>query len=257
MAAGTKTILAIGAHMDDCEIGAGGLIAKAVRTGHRVVVVNVASDYSTWRKTQGRETEIKERVLRGAAEIGVEKRFIGYGYQQVPNDLEAIKKLAEVVIDVQPDITVFHNRYEPAPSDHATVGHIAERAVRDATRVLDTYVPFSQEMYAYEVYPRVSEFQPDVFIDISDVIGEVAQWPNTFDEIYAGDIHDPWPDAGPRAKIWIDLCGDEPIPLWTHGDMKLATAAFRGWQCGARYAEAYMSLDKRVLGSGALQEILA
>ena len=27
---GKKTILAIGAHVDDCEIGAGGLIAKAV-----------------------------------------------------------------------------------------------------------------------------------------------------------------------------------------------------------------------------------
>ena len=30
---------------------------------------------------------------------------MGYGYQQVPRTLEAIKKLAEVVIDVRPDIT--------------------------------------------------------------------------------------------------------------------------------------------------------
>ena len=37
--------------MDDCEIGAGGLIAKATKKGHRVVLVNVASDYSTWRTT--------------------------------------------------------------------------------------------------------------------------------------------------------------------------------------------------------------
>ena len=250
-----KTILAIGAHMDDCEIGAGGLIAKAIRKGHRVVVVNVASDYSTWRVTQGREAEIKERVLKKAAEIGVEKRFIGYGYQQVPRNLEAIKKLAEVVIDVQPDITVFHNRFEPSPSDHATVGYIAERAVRDATRLLDTYVPFSQEMYAFEVYPRISEFRPDVFINIGDVIAEAVQWPNYFDAIYAGDIHAPRPDAGPRAKIWIDTCGDEPIPLWTHGDMKLATAAFRGWQCGARFAEAYMALDNRPIGTRLLQQI--
>ena len=42
-----KTILVVGAHMDDCEIGAGGLIIKAVRKGHRVVLVNVATDYST------------------------------------------------------------------------------------------------------------------------------------------------------------------------------------------------------------------
>ena len=70
------------------------MIAKAVRKGHRVVVVNVASDYSTWRVTQGREEEVKERVLGKAAEIGVEKRFLGYGYRQAPRDIGAIKKLA-------------------------------------------------------------------------------------------------------------------------------------------------------------------
>lgn len=250
-----KTILGIGAHMDDCEIGAGGLIAKAVKKGHRVVLVNCASDYSTWICTQGREEEVKERVLQKAAEIGVEKRFLGYGYQQVPRDLSAIKKLAEVVIDVRPDITVFHNRFEPSPSDHATVGFIAERAVRDATRLLDTYVDFSQEMYAYEVYPRISQFRPDTFIDITDVIAQVAQWPNHFDEIYAGNLSNPQPHAGPRAHIRLDFHGEEDIPLWTHGDMKLSTAAFRGWQCGARYAEAYMALDNRVIGRRLLQEV--
>ena len=232
----SRTILVFGAHMDDCEIGAGGLIAKAVKQGHRVVLVNVASDYSSWRTTQGREKEIRERVLKKAAEIGVEKRFLGYAYQQVPCSPDAIKKLAKVVIDVRPDLTLFHNRFEPTPSDHATVGYIAERAVRDATRVLDTYVDFSQEMYAYEVYPRISEFRPDTFIDMTDVIGEVAQWPNYFDEIYAGDLHDPPANAGPRARMWVDVCGGDPIPLWAHGEMKLITAAFRGWQCRARFA---------------------
>ncbi len=251
----TRTILGIGAHMDDCEIGAGGLIAKAVKQGHRVVLVNCASDYSSWRVTTGREEEVRERVVAKAAEIGVEKRFLGYPYQQVPRTLDAIKKLAEIVVDVRPDVTVFHNRYEPAPSDHATVGFIAERAVRDATRVTNTYVDFSGEMYAFEVYPRLSQFRPDVFVDITDVIGEVAQWPNYFDEIYAGDIHRKGPPGGPRASTWLDCCGDEPIPLWTHGDMKLVTAAFRGWQCGARFAEAYMSLDQRVIGRRILREI--
>jgi len=181
-----KTILVFGAHMDDCEIGAGGLITKAVKRGHRVVLVNVASDYSTWIVTKGREEEIRRRLLKKAEEMGVEKRFIGYGYQAVPRDIEAIKKLAEIVLDVRPDLTLFHNAYDPSPSDHGTVGFIAERAVRDATRLFDRYPSFSQEMYAYEVYPKLTQFQPDVFIDISDVIDEVAQLPNCADQIYAG-----------------------------------------------------------------------
>ena len=99
-----KTILVIGAHMDDCEIGAGGLIAKALRQGHRVVVLNVASDYSTWRVTKGRGKDIRERLLAKAREMGVEKRFLDYGYQQVALDVEAMRRVAEVVVDVKPDI---------------------------------------------------------------------------------------------------------------------------------------------------------
>ena len=53
-----KTILVIGAHMDDCEIGVGGLIIKAVRKGHQVILVNVASDYSTWCVTKRRKKEV-------------------------------------------------------------------------------------------------------------------------------------------------------------------------------------------------------
>ena len=133
-----KTILAIGAHMDDCEIGAGGLIAKAVRKGHRVVVLNVASDYSTWRVTKGREKAIRDRLLAKAREMGVEKRFLDYGYQQVALDVEAMRRIAEVVADVKPDITVLHDRNERerAPSDHATVGALAEHAVRNADTLL-------------------------------------------------------------------------------------------------------------------------
>ena len=254
----TRTILVIGAHMDDCEIGAGGLILKAVNNGHRVVLLNVASDYSTWQTTQGREKGIKERLLETAAQIGVEKRFLGYGYQAVPRDLEAIKRIAEVVLDVRPDVTVFHNPYEPSPSDHATVGFIAERAVRDATRLLNRYPSFSQEMYTYEVYPRVSEFQPDVFIDIGDVIGEVVQLPAVADRIYAESPHSTRPVSDwIVATIKLPPDAKTEIPLWVHGHMKYGTAVFRGHQCGARYAEAYMSLDKRVVGRRILQEIVS
>ena len=247
-----KTILVVGAHMDDCELGAGGVIAKAVRRGHRVVLVNVASDYSSWQTTQGRETETREAVVRKAQEIGVDKRFLGYGYQQVPRDNSAIKKLAEVVIDVRPDITLFHNVRERAPSDHASVGYIAERAVRDATRVLDTYVDFSQEMYAYEVYPRGSaydEFRPDVFVDITDVIAEVAQWPNFFDQIYDSQ-------APTRAAVKLDIHPGAELHLSIHGHMKLTTAAWRGHQSGSRYAEAFMSPDRSPLGATLLPDIV-
>lgn len=257
-----KTILVIGPHMDDCEIGAGGLIIKAVRKGHRVVLVNTTGDYSTWRVTKGREKEVKEKILKKAREMGVEKRFLEYGYQSVPNNLEAIRKIAEVVLDVKPDIALFPYRFETSPSDHGVVGRISEFAVRDANQIVGgggTAISYGCEMYAYEVYLRPSPpypiFQPDTYIDISDVIKEVVDAPNYFDQLYAeSEYAQKW--AAPiRSRIKIDYLGEEEISLYLHGEMKLTTSSFRGFQCGVRYAEAYMAMDKKVIGERILQKV--
>ncbi len=53
------TILAVGAHMDDVEIGVGGILCQAVQAGHRFVSVVVASDHSTWKITAGHEEEVR------------------------------------------------------------------------------------------------------------------------------------------------------------------------------------------------------
>ena len=255
-----KTILVIGAHMDDCEVGVGGLVIKAVRKGHRVVLVNVASDYSTWCVTKGREKEVKEKIVKKAKEMKVEKRFLGYGYQSVPFDLEAIRKIAEIIIDVKPDITLFNYRFETSPSDHGILGAIAEHAVRNANTVLGgKTVSYSQEMYAYELYLRPSPpyplFEPDTYIDISDVIKEAVDAPNYFDQLYGE--YPPLRSMGvAKSRIKIDYLGEEEIPLYGDGEMKLTLARFRGFQCGVRYAEAYMALDKRVIGKRVLQTIV-
>ena len=257
-----KTILVVGAHMDDCEIGAGGLIIKAVNKGHRVVLVNCASDYSTWCTTKGREKDVKEKILRKAKEMGVEKRFLEYGYQSVPNNLEAIRKIAEVVMDVKPDLVLTHYRFETSPSDHGTVGAITEYAWRNAETVLGGKASSRPdcEIYAYEVYLRPSPphplFQPDTYIDISGVIKEVVDAPNYFDELYAEYPPAKKWGAPIRSKIKIDYLGEEEISLHVHGEMKLTLSRYRGFQCGVRYAEAYMALDKKVIGERILQTII-
>ena len=246
-----KTILAIGAHMDDCEIGAGGLIAKAVRKGHRVVIVTMCSDYSTWSVTKGREKEVKEMLVAEAGRIGVEKRFLGFGYQQIALDVEAMRRVAEVVVDVKPDITVLHDRNERerAPSDHSTVGAIAEHAVRNADTILGGIsAAYGREMYAYEVYPQ-RDFRPDVFIDIRGELKEVVDSINFFGALYAkGEM---------KVASTIDIqSSGEKLTMGHYAEMKLSGALFRGNQCGLRFAEAYRALDPVPLGRRVLQSIL-
>ena len=223
------------------------------------MLLNVASDYSTWQTTKGREKEIRQALLAKAREMGVEKRFLDYGYQQVALDVETMRRVAEVVVDVKPDITFMHDRHERerAPSDHSTVGHIAEHAVRNANTLLDGLsVAYGREMYAYEVYPQ-RDFRPDVFINIGDVIEPVAETIDFFGRLYAGAS-----SGKVEGELKIEYTvrshpiGKELV-LGHYAAMKLCTAQFRGYQCGGlQYAEAYRALDPAPLGGRLLQRIL-
>jgi LmbE family N-acetylglucosaminyl deacetylase len=251
-----RTVLVIGAHYDDCEIGAGGLIFKALKNGHRVVLLNVVGDYSTWYVTKGREKRIRDQNLAKAREMGVEKRFLNFGYQQVFENLDTLRQIAEVVVDVKPDITLFQDRNERewAPSDHSAVGALAEQAVRNADTILGGLsVSYGKEMYAYEVDPQ-REFRPDVFIDIGGVLSSVIETINFFRKLNA---ESPRAASVGRLEATIKIYpGGEELALTAWGEIKLCTARFRGHQCGVRFAEAYKALDGRAIGNRLLQQIV-
>jgi LmbE family N-acetylglucosaminyl deacetylase len=256
-----RTILAIGAHLDDPEIGAGGVIAKAVKNGHRVVVVDVCGDFSTFRVTRGREREVREKLLAHAQKMGIEKRFLDYGYQQIADDLPLMQRLAEIVVELNPDIAFIHSRFERdrSPSDHSTLGAISERSVRNAETILGVskpeYTSYGKEIYAYEVYPQPS-FVPDVFVDIRDVLKETLESVNFF----GTDIYAPspaWPKAG-RTDVTMQVHPEDwELPLTHYAEMKYALAVFRGYQSGTRFAEGFKALDPAVLGRRVLQEVVS
>lgn len=251
-----RTILAIGAHFDDCEIGAGGLVFKAVKKGHRVVVLNVVGDYSTWYVTKGRESRIREWNDAKAREMGVEKRYLNYGYQQVFDNLEMLRKIAEVVVDVKPDVTLFNDsgERERAPSDHSKVGAVAEQAVRNADTILGGIrVSYGKEMYAYEIDPQ-RESRVDVFVDIGDVLPLVLETINAFRKLNA---ESPLSESVGLTESIVKLTpGSDELPLTAWGEIKLSTARFRGRQCGVRFAEAYRTIDHGVIGNRLLTQIL-
>lgn len=89
------------------------------------------SDYRTWEATVGREEQCKKNQLALAKRFGYEKRFLDYPYHQFPVDNEAKRKLAEIYVEVQPDITFVHNPEDHWP-DHANSG-IAAKDARSRT----------------------------------------------------------------------------------------------------------------------------
>src|SRR6188768_2935403 len=98
-----KTLLAIGAHYDDCVFGIPGILLQAVRKNYRVVILAIIGDYSNWDPAKGRDQELRTVSVQLAKERGVEMRFLRYASAQFEPNLEAKRAVAEVVAEVKAD----------------------------------------------------------------------------------------------------------------------------------------------------------
>jgi len=239
--AGTKkTILAIGAHEDDAEYCAGGLLLKAVQAGHRVVIVQACGDYSNWPPVQGREREFRQGVERVAREMGVEKIFLPCKIHEVPVDLAIKRRIAEIAGEVKPDIAVLmtENDYW---TDHANIARAGKDGIMFAHGYLGKAVKRPAVLLRSAAgVNQTYEFRPDTFVDVTDVIDRVAKVLNEFDGLvsgqqrYLGELT----LYGPGGKgVW------KKINLGVHADGKLAELRRWGTRCGCRYAEAFETIQ--------------
>src|SRR5262245_14724034 len=148
----SKTLLAVGAHMDDAEIGAGGVLIQAARAGHRVVIVTVVSDYTTWLPTRGREVQTKQDLLALAHRYGFEKRFLDYPYHQIDGgDLELKRRLAAIYVELQPDVAFIHH-HEDHWSDHVACARASHDAFLFSHGLTpDMSIRRCPLLYAYDV----------------------------------------------------------------------------------------------------------
>jgi LmbE family N-acetylglucosaminyl deacetylase len=96
-------VLAFGAHPDDIEVGAGGLLARLVEEGASVTmaIVSVPSNM-----------EVRKREAQNAAGvIGAQLRFVFDEEQKRVEDIpmhEIVRRMDQLVADVRPDLVVTH-----------------------------------------------------------------------------------------------------------------------------------------------------
>ncbi len=120
---GSTRVLAIGAHPDDVEIGAGGLLARLSRLGHRVVAVVSAP------------SETKERIAeaqRSAELLGAELVMLQGSDAMRVEDLPMYKLVArmdELVASVQPELVFTHAKHD-RHNDHRVVHEATLAALR-------------------------------------------------------------------------------------------------------------------------------
>lgn len=220
-----QTLLIVGAHHDDCEYAAGGLIQLALRRGWRVVLTMLTGDHASWAPTAGREAEVRAALSALAAEMGVDKRFYHWGYHQVRYGDEAIRAVTDLVVEVQPDLALVHWPHDFWP-DHEATGKVGRHALRFPHGLYPT-ARAANRILAFEAGPNQVDpavpFAPDVYVDVTAVLEDALRVIHRLDEIASGQTLE-----GPTG----------------HEQDKLAKCRVRGGECGVTYAEAFVSLRK-------------
>jgi len=150
----SKLILAVGAHPDDVELGCGGTLCQAIKTGVRVIAI-----FMTKGELSGvAKVRVKESI-DALSVLGVKEIYFGdFPDTEVPNSRKAIDFLEQFSSKDNPDIVLTHT-VNDIHQDHRQVGWLSMSAFRNVSRIL-----------AYET-PRVtSTFSPNYFVDISECV---------------------------------------------------------------------------------------
>ena len=218
-----KTILAIGAHYDDCPFGIPGILLDAVQKDYRVVILNIIGDYSNWAPVSDRVEELRRNSVRLAEERGMEMRFLTYASMGYEVNDKTSKEMAEVVADVQPDIAFMLWRRDRHP-DHEVASLLSEAALRQPGAILGRPgIRIPRRIYYYDNGPgHTVDFKPDTYVDVSACWPAAMEWLGRNMAFVRNQEYDPAsPDGSQKVKENL--------------------ARYRGMACGVEYAEALMA----------------
>jgi LmbE family N-acetylglucosaminyl deacetylase len=195
-----KTILAVGAHPDDVELGCAGTLALHTAVGDKVYFLVLTRGEASG-NPDSREVECRQ----SAKTLGVADVFIGSIPDTKVNDGRATIDVIERVVDkLRPDI-VYAPSSKDTHQDHRNTGHAALSACRRCQIIL-----------LYEGASTQRDFNPQVFVDIE----KTFQLKLAATRFYGSQVD----NHGGYAKAVKAIEG---------------LAKFRGYQAGVEVAEAF------------------
>lgn len=216
-------VLAIGAHPDDIEIACSGTLAKCVKRGDKVIVCHASTGnlgHVIIPPDELKKIRAAEAKKAGSM-AGIE--VIGGMFDDLDiydNNKEARDKIVDVIKYANPDFIITHNPDDYMP-DHTAVSRLVFDASFTAT--LPNYESKYKDpaalvpIYYMDTLAGVN-FNPTEYVDIS---GEI-------------DLKIEMLKCHVSQIVWMKEHDGIDFP-----DMVRTCSRYRGYQCGAEYAEGF------------------
>ena len=226
-------VLAIGAHPDDIELACSGTLAKCVKRGDTVIVCHVSSGNLGHIVIPPDELRIirANEAKRAGAMAGIEVIWGGFDDLDIyDNNKAARDKIIEVIKYADPDFMITHSPNDYMP-DHTAVSRLVFDASFAAT--LPNYDSNNSKaaklvpIYYMDTLAGVN-FEPTEYVDISDEI----------------DLKMEMLECHESQLVWMREHDNIDF-----ADMVRTCSKFRGYQCGADYAEGFRQCQVYLKGT--------
>lgn len=159
-----ERVLAIGAHPDDIEIGAAGVLLNHRRKGDRISFLTLSRG-----GVGGHVGARSDESVAAAAAIGAQLLMGDLSDTRIDDGIDTIRLIESVVEAIDPTIVYMHSRHD---------SHQDHRSVHVATLSATRGVP---QIYAYQSPSATNDFTPTKFVPIDDVIVQKVDVLGLFD----------------------------------------------------------------------------
>jgi len=158
---GIRSVVAVGAHADDLELGCYGTLALLCDLGARITIVTMTTTPSVDHCGRVFRPEGEKDVRRAATLLGVhDPVLLHFRNNEVPYSKESVQQLNQVFDERGADLVLTHWLWDNQ-QDHQNTAHAVMSAARHYQNIL-----------MYEPHPgrpavTTNAFRPSVYVDIS------------------------------------------------------------------------------------------
>lgn len=229
------TVLVISCHPDDMEIACAGTLLKCKERGDRVVVCHLSNGNMGHEVIPPEELapmRIEEARKSGEDVAGFDEVIWG-GFEDLKiydNNQEARDKVVNVIRQVNPDFIITHDPDDYMPDHTATARLVFDACFTATVPAYKTAVNARAKLtpiYYMDTLAGVN-FNPTEFVDVTDHIDKKLEMLNCHES----------------QIVWMRDHDHIDFP-----DMVKTCSRYRGYQCGAEYAEGFKQCQVYLKGT--------